>query len=155
MLVEQRRHHTLQPTALVHEAYLRLQRLEGPMWQERKRFFAVAGKTMRSVLVDHARRRDAIKRGGGLDAQSTSFEQTPGESGSMLASISVLDLEAALIELEQVDPDLVKVVELLFFAGLTTAEAGEVLDVSERTVKRDWRTARAWLKVRLTSTDEV
>ena len=139
---------TLQATALVHEAYLRLQRQSGELWCERQRFFAVAGKAMRSVLVDHARRRAAQKRGGGAAPASglqTVFEDTPSESDS----VDVLDLEHALLELERIDEKLVRVVELLFFAGLTAAEAADVLEVSERTVKRDWRTARTWLKARL------
>ncbi len=145
LLVEQRKNHTLQPTALVHEAYLRLQRLDGALWSERGRFFAVAGKAMRSVLVDHARRRSALKRGGGARSVQTVFEETPSESDP----VDVLDLEEALLDLEKIDAGLVRVVELLFFAGLTAAEAAEILGVSERTVKRDWRTARTWLKARL------
>jgi RNA polymerase sigma factor (TIGR02999 family) len=147
LLVEQRRNHTLQPTALVHEAYLRLQRLDGELWGERARFFAVAGKAMRSVLVDHARRRGAQKRGGGASAVQTVFEDTPSGSDP----VDVLDLEEALVDLEKIDEGLVRVVELLFFAGLTAAEAAGVLGISERTVKRDWRTARTWLKARLDS----
>lgn len=145
LLVEQRKNHTLQPTALVHEAYLRLQRLNGEIWCERARFLALAGKTMRSVLVDHARRRAAKKRGSGASGIQTVFEDPAREDDP----IDVLDLEDALVELEKIDEGLVRVVEMLFFAGLSSEEAGGVLGVSERTVKRAWRTARTWLKARL------
>ncbi|MCC6781700.1 MAG: sigma-70 family RNA polymerase sigma factor [Planctomycetes bacterium] len=140
-LADQRGNHTLQPTALVHEAYLRIARLDGADGRGRGQFFALAGKAMRSVLVDHARRRHAAKRQGGERIDLTTGI---GELGR--ESIDVLDLDDALGRLALVDPELVTIVELLFFAGMTASEAGEALGVSGRTVERGWRTARAWLR---------
>jgi RNA polymerase sigma factor (TIGR02999 family) len=133
--------HSLQPTALVHEAYLRLVDQRQVHWQNRAHFFAVSAKVMRRILVDHARRRRAAKRGD--DVECVSLEQdvaAPAADG-----ISVLALDRALERLEGVDQALARIVELRAFGGLTIDEAAHVLKVSPSTAKRDWRTARAWL----------
>ncbi|MCB9892422.1 MAG: RNA polymerase subunit sigma [Planctomycetes bacterium] len=145
LLAGERAGRTLQPTVLVHEAYLRLVHLEGDLWRGRPQFFAVAGRAMRSILVDQARKRNALKRRADYDELHTNIPGFAPETGQ----VHVLDLEAALVELEVIDAELVRVVELLFFAGLTAEEAGSAMGVSSRTVKRHWRTARAWLHARL------
>jgi len=132
--------HTLQPTALIHEAWLKLVHLQDPAWTGRKHFLGVAAKAMRAILIDHARARCAEKRGGGrhrveLDANTIAADE----------SSSLLELHAALERLEHIDAKLARLVELRFFGGLTVEESAEVLDVSPRTVKRSWRTAKAWL----------
>ncbi len=154
-LAGQARGHTLQPTALVHEAWMRL--LGGPAGQaayrDRGHFFSAAGSAMRSILVDHARRKHADKRGGGarrvgaeLPGSGLDGLSVQGEGGIALdAPERVLAVHEALERLVADFPRAAQVVELLFFAGLTAEEAAAVLDVSERTVKRDWRFARAWL----------
>jgi RNA polymerase sigma factor (TIGR02999 family) len=136
---------TLGATALVNEAYLRL--ADGPEgeWKDRRHFFAVAAMAMRSVLVDHARRKRAAKRGGEmervpLDGLAAPFEESAGD---------LLDLDEALGELAALHARVAKVVELRFFGGLTCAEAGNVLGVSKATVEREWEFARAWLRERL------
>ncbi|MDH4066306.1 MAG: sigma-70 family RNA polymerase sigma factor [Acidobacteriota bacterium] len=135
--------HTLQPTALVNEAYLRL--VDGPdVINDRRHFFALASQAMRRVLVDHARQKKARKRGGGA-VQVT----LDGLAGEVAPSIDVLALEEALIELATVDPDAVRVVELRFFGGHTDAEVAEITGRSFPRVRRDWAFARAWLKRRL------
>jgi len=135
----ERADHTLQPTALAHEAYLRLAGRER-VWADRAHFFAVAARAMRQVLVDHARRRRAAKRDG---LQLEAPEDVRNEP------VDLLDLDAALAELAQLDPKQVEVVEMRFFAGLSVEETAEALGLSPRTVKREWSTARAWLKHRL------
>jgi RNA polymerase sigma factor (TIGR02999 family) len=137
----ERSDHTLQPTALVHEAYLKLVDQKRVQWQNRAHFLAVAARTMRRILVDHARRQKAEKRGGG--GKMTLHENL--ESSDDGLEVDVLALEDALTRLAAVDERAHKVVELRFFAGLEVAETAEVLGVSEPTVKRDWRFARAWL----------
>lgn len=136
--------HTLQPTALVSEAWMRLAD-SGTDWQNSRHFFGAAAEAMRRVLVDHARRRDAAKRGGGLQRVTlTNLDvDVPG------ADVDLLALEDALNELEQHNPRMVRLVELRYFAGLSIEEAAEAMDVSPATVKRDWSFARAWLKERL------
>lgn len=140
-LADQRPGHTLQPTALVHEAYLRIARLADAGAAGRKQFYALAGKVMRSVLVDHARRRRAQKRQGGQQVELPT--SVAGPDG---APIDVLALNDAVERLEQLDRQLVQIVDLVLFAGMTAAEAAEVLEVSSRTVERGWRTARAFLR---------
>ncbi len=133
--------HTLQPTALVHEAYLRLVDQRQPGWQHRAHFFGVAAGVMRRVLVDHARRRLARKRGSGL-------RPVPMSQALELAApepVSVLELDRVLDRLAHLDPALARIVELRAFAGLTIDEAATVLAVSQSTAKRQWRTAKAWL----------
>lgn len=132
---------SLQPTALVHEAWLRIARLPERRGPLRAQFFALAGKAMRSVLVDHARRRLAEKRGGGR-ATTGDVDQVGIEVEGV---DDVLALEDALVRLERKEPDLVEVVELMFYCGKTAAEAAELVGASSRTVERRWRLARAWL----------
>jgi RNA polymerase sigma-70 factor, ECF subfamily len=141
-LESERDGHTLDPTALVHEMYLRLVDQRGAKWQNRAQFFGIAARLMRRVLVDHARARHARKRGGtavlvSLDAAA----EAPAES----ASADVLAIDEALGRLARLDPDQVRIVELRFFAGLTVEETAHVLGRSARTVKREWQLARAWL----------
>jgi RNA polymerase sigma factor (TIGR02999 family) len=133
--------HTLQPTALVHEAYLRLVEQRTVNWQSRAHFFGVAAQVMRRVLVDHARRQGAKKRNGG--AQRVPLEEAAETAA--VDRIPVLRLDHALGRLEKLDPGLARIVELRAFGGLTIDQAAHVLNVSPTTAKRDWRTAKAWL----------
>jgi RNA polymerase sigma factor (TIGR02999 family) len=133
--------HTLQPTALAHEAYLRLVGRQNIQWQNRAHFLGVAARVMREILVDHARRRKALKRGGGEPL--TVFDDALSIAGDR--PISFDDLDRALVDLERLSERQARVVELRYFGGLTIEETGEVLGVSAVTVKRDWATARAWL----------
>lgn len=136
--------HTLQPTALVHEAYLRLIDQSAVEWRGRAHFMAIAARMIRRVLVDHARARGRLKRGGDHRRISlTSIDAIPD------ASVDLLDLEDALEMLARLDERHARVVELRFFGGLSDAEAATVLGVTDRTVRNDWRVARAWLQVRL------
>lgn len=136
--------HTLQPTALAHEAYLRLLDQRQVSWQNRAHFMGLAAQAMRRILTDHARRRRAIKRGG--DAPHVSLDDVTVASGpSGAGGISVEDLDAALDRLAQLDGRQVRVIELRYFTGLSIEEAALVLAVSPATVKRDWTLARAWL----------
>lgn len=133
--------HSLQPTALVHEAYLRLVRQDRIGLQNRAHFFGVSAEIMRRILVDHARRRRADKRGGGDERVPIPSDlEAPADD-----RISVLAMDRALARLAAVDAALARIVELRAFGGLTVEEAAEVLKVSPSTVKRDWRVARAWL----------
>ena len=133
--------HTLQPTALVHEAYLRLAGQREVDWQSRAHFFAVAAQLMRRILVDHARARKAEKRGGGEPrvALNESLAMTEEKSAELMA------LDEALTRLAERDPRQARAVELRFFGGLSEEEAAEVMGISLRTLKRDWSVARAWL----------
>jgi len=133
--------HTLQPTALVHEAYLRLVEQCSVDWRSRAHFYGVAAQMMRRVLVDHARRRAAQKRGDpGQRVPLDDIAET-----APAPQIPVLALNDALSRLEQVDGGLARIVELRAFGGLTIDEAAHVLNVSPSTAKREWRTAKAWL----------
>ncbi len=133
--------HTLQPTALVNEVYMRLVQQRDIDWQSRAHFFGVAAGTMRRILVDHARAHRAQRRGGG--AQKLELKEsivfTEAQSDDLIA------LDEALNRLQTWDPRQSRIVDMLFFGGLTQEEAAEVLGVSVRTVKRDWSVARAWL----------
>jgi RNA polymerase sigma factor (TIGR02999 family) len=139
---EHRQNHTLQPTALVHEAYLRLVNERESHWESRAHFFGAAANVMRHILVDHARRRAADKRGG-------EFEKMQLEESIVIASneksFELLALDEALEELAKFDEQKSKIVELRYFGGLSVKETAEVLGVSEITVKRHWRVAKAWL----------
>jgi RNA polymerase sigma-70 factor (ECF subfamily) len=137
--------HTLQTTALVHEAYVRLVGLERMTLRDRTHFFAMAARLMREVLVDHARRRDARKRGGGITVLGLEDVIAGAES----AIVDVLALDEALTELSALDERLCRVVELRYFAGLNIAETADALDVSSATVERDWTVSKAWLLQRL------
>jgi RNA polymerase sigma factor (TIGR02999 family) len=139
----QRADHTLQATALVHEAYLRLVKQQETEWRSRAHFFGVAAKAMRSILVDHARARQAAKRGAGAARLTLGrVESVPDPS----PAVDVLDLEEALQRLAEFDPAKARLVELRYFGGLSIEEAAEVLEVSPATLKRQWNTARAWLR---------
>ena len=137
--------HILQTTALVHEAYLRLVDVDRLNVRNRTHLLALAARLMRQVLVDHARRRRALKRGGDPTLVSLSDVSIPTDT----AGVDVLALDEALDELSSDDPRLSRLVELKFFAGLTIAEAAQALGVSTATVERDWTVARAWLYERL------
>lgn len=135
--------HTLQPTALVNEAYVRLaQQQPGKQWQDRTHFFAVAAHVVRAVLVDHARARQAVKRGSGV----VSVELTVANAAVAAAPIDVLDLDAALHALEAMDADQVRIVELRYFAGLSIDETAETLGTSASTVKRGWLAAKTFIR---------
>jgi len=137
----ERPEHTLQATALVNEAYLQLSRQQHSNWQDRAHFFAVAATTMRSILIDYARARNADKRGGGQPRLSLeeSLVFAEGRSGELLA------LDEALKKLAEFAPRESRVVELRYFGGLSVEETAEVLQVSPKTVKRDWRRAKDWM----------
>ena len=137
--------HTLQTTALVNEAYLRLVGQEEMRWENRAHFFGIAARLMRQILVDHARGRQAAKRGGGQFRLSLSKvdRAAPGPDVNLLA------LDEALGRLEAIDPQKSRVVELRYFGGLGIEETAEVIGVSPATVKRDWSIARAWLRCEL------
>ena len=148
--------HTLQPTALVHEAYLRLVGQQSMQWESRTQFFAIAAQVMRRILVDHARMRRRGKRGGGLTPVTLSEVDagdvtavSPGTDGSV-AGIDALDLDDALTRFAELDPDKARLVELRYFAGLSIPEAAAALGVSVGTVGREWAVARAWLRRDLT-----
>jgi RNA polymerase sigma factor (TIGR02999 family) len=136
----ERSDHTLQPTALVHEAYLRLIDQRGVDWHNRAHFFGIAARMMRRILVDRARRRQAAKRDGAAYRISGSGDLVEAERDPDL-----LALNRALDGLEALDPRQARIIELRFFGGLTVEETAEVVGISTATVKREWQTARAWL----------
>jgi RNA polymerase sigma factor (TIGR02999 family) len=138
----ERKGHTLQPTALTHEAYLRLVGGNRIEWQSRAHFLAIAAQAMRRILIEHARARRRKKRGGGLKRTSLS---AVGAAAPGTPQIDVLALNDALERLSSLDERKGRVVELLYFGGLTAEEVGEVLCITGRTVERDWRYARLWL----------
>ena len=144
-LRKERAGHTLQPTALVHEAYLRLIDQRDVRWENRAHFFGIAAQAMRRILVDHARGRRRVKRGG-ADQRVT---LTEGALVVEQRSVDVLDLDAALERLAALDPRQARVVELRYFGGLSVEETAEVLDISPATVKREWSMAKAWLSAEL------
>jgi RNA polymerase sigma factor (TIGR02999 family) len=135
--------HTLQPTALVHEAYLRLIGQTEVDWQNRAHFFGIAAQLMRRILVDHARDRHAEKRGGPGAVRVTLDELVVATEGS---GVDLLALDEALTRLSAMDGRQARVVELRFFSGLNVEETAEVMDISPSTVKLDWRMAKAWLR---------
>jgi len=144
-LRRERAGHTLQPTALVHEAYLRLVDQHATAWQNRAQFFGIASQMMRRILVDRARARKTAKRSGQwarVTLDESLKEQPPRD-------VDVLDLDAALTDLAAFDPRKSQVAELRFFGGLTLEEAGQLLGLSVATVEREWQVARAWLYGRL------
>ena len=140
--------HTLQPTALVHEAYLKLVDQTRADWKGRTHFFAVGAQVMRRLLVDHARARGAQKRGAGWRNVTLEEVFSPFEKAD-LDPEQLLGLNAALERLAELDEREAKVVTLRFFGGLTVEQVAEVLGVSRRTVENDWRHARAWLQLEL------
>jgi len=142
--------HTLQPTALVHEAWLRLGDQHDARWESRTQFFAIAAQTMRRVLLDHARTRHALKRGGG--AVQVTLGDADANVGARAAesvpldAVDVIALDDALKRLAELDPQKARLVDLRYFAGLSIPEAAEVLGVSTATVGREWAIARMWLR---------
>lgn len=149
-LRRERKDHTLQPTALVHEAYLRLVDQTRVDWQGKLHFMAIAAQAMRRILVDHARRRGVVKRGGhrhriALDDNLIS-ESSRDED--------VLVLEDALTKLARLDPCQAQMVELRFFGGLSIAEVAKVMGISKRSVEREWTMVRAWLRRELSTSDQ-
>ena len=146
-LRRERAGHTLQTTALIHEAYLKLIEQKDVEWESRTQFFAISAQLMRRILVDHARTRDALKRGG--DNLKLSLE------AAMLVvvnekNVDLIALDEALTKLAKIDEQQVRIVELRFFSGLSMAEAAEVLKISRATATRDWAMAKAWLHRELT-----
>jgi len=138
---------TLQSTALVHEAYLRLAGRQEMHWKDRSHFYAVAARIIRGILVDHYRAQRATKRGG--DAERVTLEESVLTPAASSDPVDLLDLDAALNELEHLDPQQARIVELRYFAGLSIEETAHVAGVSPATVKRDWLVARAWIRRRL------
>ena len=134
--------HSLQPTALTHEAFLRLFGTRQVGWQNRAHFFAVASQLMRRVLVEHARKRQTVKRGGMPTRVTLDEADTPVAP----VDVDIVALHEALTELAEVDPRQSRIVELRYFGGLNMEETAEVLSVSPATVKRDWRVAKLWLR---------
>jgi RNA polymerase sigma-70 factor (ECF subfamily) len=144
----ERNDHTLQPTALVHEAFVRLSGTARIEWRNRAQFFALVAEIMRHVLVDAARRRRAEKRGG--DAQVVDLDGLDGVDVSVYEQPDlILDIDRLITRLEGLDRRQARVVELRYFAGLTETETASALGVSARTVKRDWRMAKAWMRKEL------
>ena len=140
-LHHERQGHSLQATALVHEAYIRMLAGDGPSWNDRGHFFSAAAEAMRRILIDHARKRGRAKRGGGRI--QVSLGDVEGVAG--LPFEDLLALDDAIQRLEGQAPRMAEIVRLRFFAGLSVEETAKALEVSERTVKRDWAVARAWL----------
>ncbi len=137
--------HTLQPTALVHEAYLKLVAQHTTDWADRLHFFSVASRIIRRILIDHARERRAQKRGGEMDRVPIDTVDPPIEG----RTIDLIELDEALGELEQLDERQARIVELRFFGGCTIEEVATLLDAGRRTIDRDWMAAKAWLYCRL------
>jgi RNA polymerase sigma factor (TIGR02999 family) len=140
-LRHERQGHSLQATALVHEAYIRMLGAESPSWNDRAHFFRAAAEAMRRILIDHARKRGRVKRGGGRIQVTLGDVQV----GAGLPLEDILALDEAIQRLEGQDPRMAEIVRLRFFAGLSVEETAKALEVSERTVKREWAVARAWL----------
>lgn len=140
-LQQERPDHTLQSTALVHEAYVRLLGQSPPEWKSRAHFFGVAARLMRQILVDHARNHKAAKRGG----NSLKLTLQEGLVGRKEKNLDVVALDDALNQLARLSPQQSEIVELRFFSGLTIEDTSEVLGISPATVKRNWTAARAWL----------
>ena len=146
-LRQERPGHTLQTTALVHDAYLQLVDQRRVQWQNRAHFFGIAAHLMRRILVEYARRRAAGKRGGG----AVRIPLDPEMSSPLARDVAVVAIDDALNTLAALDPEQSRIVELRFFAGLTVDETAGVLGISPRTVKREWRLAKAWLQRELES----
>ena len=146
-LRRERTDHTLQPTALVHEAFLRLAETPGASWENRAHFVAIAARVMRRVLVDHARGRNALKRGNGELRVPIDDVDVPAVG----QDVDLVALDDALARLALLDERQARIVELRFFGGLSVPETAALIGASERTVKRDWQVARAWLTRELSS----
>jgi RNA polymerase sigma factor (TIGR02999 family) len=143
-LRRERPDHTLQPTALVHEAYLRLADEPGAWWENRAHFLAIASTAMRRILVEHARGRNAQKRGRGQPRLS--IDDVDPAAADHVEAIDLVILDSALARLSELDARQARIVELRFFGGLTVEETAIVIGASPRTVKREWQMSRAWLK---------
>lgn len=142
LMSSERADHTLQPTALVHEAFLRISKQSGVDWEDRKHFYAIASRLMRQILVDHARTHASGKRGGNIPVQFVAADvQIPVED----RAASILAVDEVLEELAHIDERQAKIVEMKFFGGLTQEEIADALEISVRTVGREWRSARLWL----------
>ncbi len=140
-LAQERPDHTLQATALVHEAYLRLVDSDSIKARSRGHFFALAARAIRRILIDHARHTNTLKRGGA--GCKLSLEQSPPLTFD--ADVDFLELDDAMRQLAEVEPRYAQIVELRFFGGMRFGEIAELLDISQRTIRREWRIARAWL----------
>jgi RNA polymerase sigma factor (TIGR02999 family) len=147
-LRRERAGHTLQPTAVVNEAYLRLIPQRAVAWENRAHFFGIAARMMRRVLVDHARKRQAAKRGDGFAGDPVSISAVAAPA-AVVDQVDVLALHDALSALARLDARQAEIVEMRYFAGLTVEEIAEVLKISPATVKREWTTARLWLRRRM------
>ena len=145
-LRRERQNHTLQPTALVNEAYLKLIDQKSARWQNRAHFYGVAAQLMRRILVDHARQHQAAKRGG--RSQERLSITSAGQLGEK-PDLDLLALHEALEELKTFDPQQERIVELRYFGGLSIEETAEVMGIGHATVERDWKMARAWLRRKL------
>jgi len=141
-LRRERRDHTLEPTALVHEAYLRLVDQRSADWKGLAQFYGIAARVMRNILVDHARKHTAAKRGG----MTIRLSLSEADRFDSEADVELISLDLALKELEAIKPQHSRVIELRFFGGLSIAETAAVLGISHATVERDWTFARAWLR---------
>jgi RNA polymerase sigma-70 factor (ECF subfamily) len=142
---DERPGHTLQPTALVHEAFLRLVDQDRADWQNRAQFVGVAGQLMRRLLVDHARGRRALKRGIPVSMNEEIFNRAVGADHTE----EILAVDEILGRLAELDPQQARIVELRYFAGLSVEETAEAMAISPRTVKRDWAMAKGWMKIQL------
>jgi len=142
---DERASHTLQPTALVHEAFLRLVGQDRADWQNRAQFMGVAAQLMRRILVDHARRRAAAKRGVGITLQEDILERNAGTDRTE----EILAVDEILIRLAELDPRQARIAELRYFGGLSVEETAEAMGVCARTVKNDWAMAKGWLRSQL------
>ncbi|MBS0189068.1 MAG: sigma-70 family RNA polymerase sigma factor [Planctomycetes bacterium] len=150
-LRSERPDHTLQPTALVHEAYAKLVNQRTTTWNDRLHFFAVASQIIRRILVDHARNKEAVKRGGGSDRLSLDEQRVP----SPQRTPDLIALDEALEQLAELDAIQSRIVELRFFGGCTVEEVSEILQIPRRTVERHWQAARAWLFERMGDSPEM
>ncbi|MEM8995874.1 MAG: sigma-70 family RNA polymerase sigma factor [Acidobacteriota bacterium] len=153
-LRKERSGHTLQATALVSEVYLRIVNQDRIRWQNRAQFLGVASEIMRRILVDHARRRRAAKRDGGVRITLEDGLSSARGAGSATREVNLIALDEALTRLHDLDPRQARIIEMRYFAGLKIEETAEVLAVSPRTVKREWQMARAWLKRELAAGDD-
>lgn len=150
-LLGERADHTLNTSALVHEAYLELAKLDRIEWKNSDQFYGIASRIMRNILVDYAVRRKAQKRGGGRDRVTL----TESDAVTEINPADILSIHQALEKLQRIDERQVRVVECRYFGGLTINETALALDVSESTVNRDWRMARAWLNKELSGPEEA
>lgn len=148
-LRRERSDHTLQPTSLVHEAYLRLLQQRETGWSNRAQLIGLAASMMRRILVNYAQGHAALKRGGGSLRMSIDEPESSEPSAKPPSSVDLLALDQALDQLAQFHPECARIVEMKYFGGLNFEEVAEVLGITERTVQRHWRTARAWLFTRL------